>query len=204
MPPTPFADMSLRQFLEATGAQSPTPGGGAVASAVGALSASLAQMVVNYSVGKKSLAEHQPALSAAVTAMGRVRDVMLELAEEDAAAYGLVNELTRLSEGDARKERELPAAAAASVQVPMAVAAAGVDLLLRFEGLVKITNPQLKSDLAIAAILAEAAVRASGCNVAVNAPLMPDASERNKTRAEMVKMENDARKWCARVCAACG
>src|SRR3954462_11770964 len=115
----PFASTTLHEFLTQTAAKTPTPGGGAVASAVGALSAALAQMVVSYSLGKKNLADHQPRLNDAAHILERARGLLMELAEEDAAAYGLVNELQKLPETDPRRA-QLPAANAASVQVPLA------------------------------------------------------------------------------------
>jgi formiminotetrahydrofolate cyclodeaminase len=97
---------------------------------------------------------------------------MLALADEDAAAYGVVNELSKLPEGDPRRE-ELPGAQAASTQVPLTVAAAAVDLLRLFRELASITNPHLRSDLGIAAVLARATVEASRWNVMINLPSLP-------------------------------
>jgi formiminotetrahydrofolate cyclodeaminase len=198
-----FSHHTVAEFLAATAAKSPTPGGGAVASIVGALAAALAQMVVNYSAGKKSLAAHEPELRDSLGRLERARAVMLELAEEDAAAYGLVNELSKLSDGDERKQRELPAATRASVQVPMAVMAACVDLLRHFERLASITNRQLRSDLAIAAILAECTARASRWNIAVNVPFLPDESERTAAMQQTLAMVDESAALCKRVCAAC-
>ena len=48
--------MSVREFLSATAAKTPTPGGGSVAALVAAIGASLAQMALGFSVGKKALA----------------------------------------------------------------------------------------------------------------------------------------------------
>src|SRR5947208_875693 len=90
----------LGEFLEQVGAKTPAPGGGAVASTVGALACALGRMVVAYSVQKKALAEHWGELERAGTVLARAGEIMLELAEEDAAAYGLVNELSRLPETD--------------------------------------------------------------------------------------------------------
>ena len=53
------ATTAIGQFLEAAAAKQPTPGGGSVTALVGALSASMAEMVVNYSAGKKGLEPHR-------------------------------------------------------------------------------------------------------------------------------------------------
>src|SRR5262245_33046677 len=90
---TGLASLTLHDFLAQVGAKTPAPGGGAVASAAGAIAAALAKMVVSYSIGKKSLAEHQPMLQQAAGSLERASALLLALADEDAAAYGLVNEL---------------------------------------------------------------------------------------------------------------
>src|SRR5262245_5876212 len=91
-PMQPLASYTIADFLEALAARTPTPGGGAVASAVGATAAALARMVVAYSLGKKSLAAHQPALEIAARELDVARALLLRLADEDAAAYALLSE----------------------------------------------------------------------------------------------------------------
>lgn len=177
-----LADMTVQEFLDATASKTPTPGGGAVASAVGALAAALAQMVVNYSIGKKNLAQHEPHLRGSIMRLTRAGELLLALADEDAEAYGLVNELSRLPEGDARRQRELPEAQRAAVQVPMSVIAACVDLLRHFVDLASITNRHLRSDLAIAAVLADAAARDSRWNVLVNIPSLDEPARMDASR----------------------
>lgn len=169
----PLSSLTLADFLDQTAAKTPTPGGGAIASVTGALAAALAQMVVSYSVGKKSLAAHEPALRSALAELTAARTVLLTLAEEDAAAYGLVNELMRLPETDLRRLAEFPGAVRTAVAVPQSVLAAAINLLRHFEQLAPITNHHLRSDLAIAAVLAEATARASAWNIRINASLVP-------------------------------
>ena len=197
-----FASQPLSEFLASIASKTPTPGGGAVASAVGALAAALAQMVVAYSVGKKSLAQHEPRLQESVKVLERARMLLLELADEDAAAYGTVNELSKLPEGDPRRAA-LPGAQAASVQVPLAVMAAGVDLLRLFETLAPITNKQLRSDLAIAAVLADATVRASRWNVAVNVAFLSDVHAQESTTKAAGSLVAESTRLCAVVERAC-
>lgn len=182
-----FAQLTVRDFLAQTAAKQPTPGGGAIAGVCGALAASLGQMVVSYSLGKKNLAQHQPLLEDAAKRLERARAMLLELADEDAIAYGLVNELSKLPESDARRIKELPTAQEASVRVPMAVGATGVDVLRLLRELCGKTNAYLRSDLAIAAVLAEATTRSAHWNVLINAPSLADAGRR-----ETVVRESEA------------
>ena len=53
--PTPMFDRTTRidEFLDAAAAKRPAPGGGSVTALAGALAASMGEMVVNYSVGKR-------------------------------------------------------------------------------------------------------------------------------------------------------
>lgn len=198
-----FASMTFRDFLDQTSAKTPTPGGGAVASAVGALAGALGGMVVSYSIGKKSLAAHEPVLRDAAAVLANARTLMLALAEEDAQAYGLVNELMRLPESDPRRMAEEPAAILASARVPLAAMAASVDLLRLFGALAPVTNRQLRSDLGIAAVLAEAACRSSEWNVRVNVALIKDAGAKSSIEHDASRMLAESVRLCRAVEAAC-
>jgi len=198
----PLADDTLEKLLDDIAARSPAPGGGAVVSIVGAVASALAQMVVNYSIGRKSLAPHEPALRDALAALDRARALLLELAQEDMAAYAALNETQRLPESDPRRARDLPALALAASRIPLAVVAACSDTLRRLEDLAPITNPHLRSDLAIAAVLADAAARAGRWNVAINAPLLPP-DEARALLAEADSLLRTSAERLARIQSAC-
>jgi formiminotetrahydrofolate cyclodeaminase len=170
-------DRRFKDLLEQLGAKTPTPGGGAVASAAGALGVALGNMVLAYSVGKKSLAAHDAHLRDAAARLLRAQEVLLQLAAEDEAAYGLVSELQRLPDDDPRRA-DLPAATLAASQVPLSCMATCMSVLGILDDLPEITNPQLRSDLAIAAVLAEAAARSAAWNVVANLPHLPDERSR--------------------------
>jgi len=179
-----FASLSVQGFLNELGAKTPAPGGGAAACMTGATAAALAHMVVEYSLGKKNLAEHQAELAHASATLARARKVMLQLADEDAAAYALVNELRKLPETDARRIAEFPDAAGAAIAAPRATLALCIDLLRLIESLCGRTNRHLRSDLAIAAVLGEAAARSAWWNVSVNLSMVADEAERGRLAAE--------------------
>lgn len=179
---TPIAEQRFADFLAALAARSPTPGGGAAAGAVGAVAASLAEMVVAYSLGKKDLANHAPTLEAARAALARARSLFTTLADEDAQAYALFSELSRLPAADPRRAAELPAAVDACTAAPLAMLAAAADLSALCRDLAPITNRHLRSDLAIAAVLADAAARASRWNVLVNIPSLDEPARMDASR----------------------
>jgi formiminotetrahydrofolate cyclodeaminase len=205
-PPNTAAPLAHHRFdalLAALAAKTPAPGGGAAACATGALAAALAGMVVSYSVGKKDLAPHQPALLAAQQELARARTVLLTLGDEDAQAYALLNALQKLPETDPRKAAELPAASLACVQIPLACVAVNADLLRLMERLSTTSNRHLRSDLAIAALLADAAARAGAWNVRINLPLLPDESARAARERELAALLEICAAIAARVQAAC-
>lgn len=198
-----FASLGVGAFLDQLAAKSPAPGGGAAACMAGATAAALAHMVVAYSVGKKNLAEHQPLLESAAAALQRARAMLLQLADEDAAAYALVNELQKLPEGDARRTAEWGGAVAAAVAAPRAAMAICMEVLRMTESLAGKSNAHLRSDLAIAAVLAEAAARSAWWNVRINLSLVADAGERGRLAAEGERVSADAAAIRGRVEGAC-
>ncbi len=167
--PDGFSRLTIADFLQLVGEKTPTPGGGAVASVVGALGAALARMVVSYTRGKRTSPHTSPALTDADRVFGNAGRPLDAPRRRRREGLRHAPPTHAASPEDDPRRASLPAAVAASVQVPLAVVAACVDLLRRFEGLAATTNRHLRSDLAIAAILADAAARASWWNIAVNA-----------------------------------
>jgi formiminotetrahydrofolate cyclodeaminase len=175
---TDFKHLTVEEFLQAVAAKSPTPGGGAVASVTAALAAALAQMVVQYSIGKKSLAAHDEIHKAGLERLKNDLIAALDLAEEDAKAYGELNELWKLDQNDPRRKREFPGAVQRAIAAPRRVLDLSLTMLNTMRSLMGLTNSMLASDLAIAAVLADAAARAAAWNMRINLPLLADESQR--------------------------
>src|SRR5687767_9128329 len=81
------ATVTVADFLDAAAAKQATPGGGSVSALVGALAASMAEMVLNYSVAKKDLAAHAQANQQALHELTNARKVLTQLMIEDQLAY---------------------------------------------------------------------------------------------------------------------
>ncbi|MEN0019963.1 MAG: cyclodeaminase/cyclohydrolase family protein [Planctomycetota bacterium] len=198
----PLHEMPLGKLLESTASKSPTPGGGAIAAVTGALGAALAGMSVAFSVGKKSLAEHEDELQQAADDLKQMQHDWLGLSQADASAYAEMNRLQRLDEGDPARAG-LAAAIQAATNVPMQGCRMAETALHKFERLSGITNRWLLSDLAIAAVLAEAACRACAWNVRVNLPSIEDATRRAELDAEAAALVRTCRELTERVEDAC-
>src|SRR3954466_4574414 len=90
MPIEPSA--SIAQFLDATAAKQPAPGGGSVTALAGALAAAIGEMVLQYSIGRKGvLPADETKLREALAEMTRARNILVELMIEDQAAFGALS-----------------------------------------------------------------------------------------------------------------
>ena len=172
-------DQSVRDFLAATAAKSPTPGGGSVAALAGALAAAMGEMVVNYSLGKKSLAAFEPQLRPVLEALNRARALMLDLMVEDQSAFESLRAAKKLPAG-AEREKAIKLAVDNCIRVPQSISATAVVVLRLSESIVDIANVFLLSDLAVCGDLAMAAARCAQYNVRVNLAEVQDAQERIK------------------------
>lgn len=172
------ASTPIDRFLDAAAAKQPAPGGGSVTALVGALAASMGEMTLNYSVGKKGLEVHAERLKADSAEFHRARLALLQLMSEDQSAYEALTAARKLppsSERDAKVNETLWA----SIRAPQTMAAMAAAVLGLCERVVDRANFHLLSDLAVCAELSMAAVRCAGCNVRVNLADITQESERN-------------------------
>lgn len=187
-----LVNLTLDDFLSAVAKRASTPGGGAVAAAAGALAACLARMVTGYSVpnDEEGNANH-PAAQILVRLIEF--DVRLRsLVDEDAQAYEAYVAASRDKSGRPEALERREAVTRMSMEVPMQIASASNDVLGALQELTAVANKWLLSDLEASAILAEAAVRAAGCFVRVNAAALKDEAGANSARLEVKTLEESA------------
>ena len=200
---TNLANMTVSDLLTQIAAKVPAPGGGAAVCINAALGVALAQMAIAYSLGKKDLARFHDELTEAQAQLLRARAVLLELGDEDAAAYRLVNELQRLPETDPRRVAELEAATLAAANVPLAAMAACVDVLRVMDKLPGKLNTRLISDFVIGAVTIEAACRCSAMNVSVNLAEFADQEQAETLEAQSDTMLDSASELVSTIGDAC-
>ncbi|MCC6422848.1 MAG: cyclodeaminase/cyclohydrolase family protein [Phycisphaerales bacterium] len=185
-------DVTIREFLDAAAAKKPTPGGGSVAALVGALAASMGEMVLNYSVGKKDLAVYAGELKSALESFHRARRILTQLMEEDQAAFEVISTIKKLPIDNAERIDRLPAALLACIRAPQTMAATGVAILELCDRMVDRVNYYLLSDLAVSADLAMATVRCAVYNVRVNLGDITEVDERRSIESTCGQMLSHA------------
>src|SRR2546421_1947763 len=99
------ATHTIDSFLTAAAGRQPAPGGGSVTALVGALAASMGEMTLNYSVGKKGLEAHAGKLREALSEFHRARQLLIELMAEDQSAYESLTAARKLPEGSEERSR---------------------------------------------------------------------------------------------------
>jgi glutamate formiminotransferase/formiminotetrahydrofolate cyclodeaminase len=186
LPETYDQNHTIKAFLDAAAAKQPAPGGGSVAALAGALAASMGEMVVNYSVGKKTLAAYEADLQEALKEFHRARQLMLALMAEDQAGYVALTEMRKKLKDGACKPEHFDAALLASIRVPQAIGATAVAVIELADRMAQKVNHYLLSDLAVCAELAMATARCATYNVRVNLSDVKDAGERDHFE-----------RWCA-------
>lgn len=170
----------LSDYLDTLAAEQPAPGGGSATGLVGAVAAALVSMVARYTVGRPKFAEAETQVRAALDEAEALRERLMALAEEDAAAYEAVAAARkRPRKTDAEKAARRAAvqdATRAAVTPPLEMAAA-CRRALELSGIVAHHgNHLLASDAGVAVLFSEAALRASAINVRVNLASIDDAA----------------------------
>jgi formiminotetrahydrofolate cyclodeaminase len=199
-----LTSMTVGAYLDQLAAAVPVPGGGAVAGVTLAQANALGAMVVGYAIGKPKFAAYDAIHRAAHAAFEYGRRHALELAEQDAAAYGELNRLWRLPKED-------PARAGFTDAVLAAIAAPEATLMLAHATigelgvLIGTTSASLASDLRIAIELVAAGARAGQENVRINLPSVVDeglrASIAARTESLLARIGDAARHQLDRLAA---
>lgn len=171
-----FRDLTLAEFGEKLASPEPVPGGGSASAAAASLAASLVAMVATLSAGRPKYADHAALHEVSIPAARRLARELLDLADEDAAAYAacaFALKLPREAFADREfRDQQIRAAARVAAEVPLRCVERCREVLVLAEALAGRSNVNASSDLRVAALLAEAAGHGAAENVLVNIPLI--------------------------------
>ena len=170
-------DARMSDWLGQLADRTPAPGGGAVAALCAASAAALLEMVANYTTGKK-WADREDAMRDVIGEVAELRSRAAQLAVDDAAAFGAVGEAYALpkatDEEKAARSAAIQQATLGAAEPPVQVGRLAVRLVAIADALVDPANPNVLSDVGVAAATARAALSGSITNITVNAAFLTD------------------------------
>ncbi len=186
---TTFAQTPLNQFIQQAASDAPVPGGGGIAALAGALGAAMASMAANFTVGKPKFVEHDALMRETLAALNPLIAGFTKAIDNDADAFSAISQAYKLPrETDEQKQTRKQAintALTASMRVPLSVCLQCKEAAELLPPLAETGNPNLLSDVEVAGIMLEAAVRAGRTNVLVNsASLQSDEARQAEISAE--------------------
>ncbi len=188
----------MRENLEPAASGQPTPGGGSVSALVGALGVTMAEMAANFTVGKEKLRDVALQVTELLSALTDARANLLDLMEKDIAAYAEVSSAYSLPRGTdedkAARTQAIQEALAVALAAPLEAMQVTVAALEAARKLVDIANPNLISDVGVAAELLLGAMRGARLNVDVNLAYLKDTVLIDRTRREADALETGGRR----------
>src|SRR5262244_72451 len=162
-------------FIEQLAAATATPGGGSAAAAAGAMAAALGSMVAGMSRGKKAYQQYERELSAALAKLAQLREALKAAIDADAESYSQVMAAYKQAKSSSNGDALIETAMQGATSVPLETAQKAREVADIVATLRPITNPNMGSDLTVAAALANAAVEGALANVEINLASLKDA-----------------------------
>jgi glutamate formiminotransferase/formiminotetrahydrofolate cyclodeaminase len=183
-----LAGMTLRGFVDELSMDSPAPGGGSVAALCGALSAGLAAMVANLTVGKKGYEAAREEMIATAVRAQALKDRLLEAVDADTKAFNKVMEAFRLPkatpEQAAEKDRAVEAANKEATLVPLGVIEMAVEAVRLARTAAAKGNKNSVSDAGVAGLAGQAAGEGAYANVLINLQNISDLKFASRVRRQ--------------------
>ena len=173
-----YLNAKLEQYLEQLASGEAIPGGGSAAALSGALGAALLAMSARFTVGREKYAAYEEVAQRVLAAADETRLELQQLIEKDAeafAGYGAAMALPRTSEQEkATRKAALQQATLESARIPLQIAGHCARLLQHAVALAENCNPNLVSDVAVAAHMCKAALDSAIINVRLNLKYLDD------------------------------
>ena len=192
-----YIDGTIRAYADDAAAGAPTPGGGSIAALAGALGMAMACMAANFTVGKKKYRSVEGQVRERLASCLKARDELLRLMDEDARAYAAVSKAYGMPKESAEEKQArteaIQAALVTAMESPLCVVRVCRDALRAVAALADLANPNLISDVGVAAILGEAALRAGKLNVEINLSGLKDEALAAATRSEIENAASEAK-----------
>jgi formiminotetrahydrofolate cyclodeaminase len=160
------AEQRISDFLERLASDAPAPGGGSAAALNGALGAALVHMVAALTAEKARYAQFEALAQELLRESQKLMDEFLVLIDRDIAAFSVVAGVYAMPKGTedekAVRRAAMQEALRGGAAPPLALMRCALDALKLTKRAVGHSNPNVASDLGVAALNLKAAPRAGG------------------------------------------
>jgi formiminotetrahydrofolate cyclodeaminase len=184
-----YRSQPIDAYLADAAAGIPAPGGGSVSALVGALGTTMACMAANFTVGKKKFRDVEGEVRQLLEQLQAGLDQLASQMDRDVEAYSTLDAAYGLPKGTpaekAARTQAIQDALRVALATPLAALRACRQLIGLLDRLVEIANPNLISDVGVAAIVLDAALRGAKLNVEINLAWLKDAEFVAATRQEI-------------------
>lgn len=177
---------AAEKFNQALSSSDPAPGGGAAAAMTAAMGCSLALMAAGTTLLKKSTAqEARSRLEQSVRKLGAFKTRLIELMQEDAAAYSAYVVAQKLPKEDPGRAQAMQDALAYAARVPADTATTALHCLREIQTIQPDVAPVILSDAHCARHLLQSALRCCIENIQANLAFIQDQTLAEKLHKQM-------------------
>ncbi len=168
------AQQTCQGFLDALASKAPTPGGGGASALVGAVGTALCTMVGNYTVGKKKYAQVEGEVKALMGRAEGLREQLLALIDEDAAAFEPLSKAYAIPKEDPGREAVMEQCLRDAAAPPMKLLRLCCEAIDLHREMLDKGSALMLSDVGTGVILCQSAMQGAALNVKVNTKSMHD------------------------------
>lgn len=169
--------LTIRDFCDRLGTNTPTPGGGSVSSLAGALAVSLINMVIAYTVNNPRYSDYKSEFESYYIRGLALKDRLLKLIDLDAQGFLPLSEVYKLPKDDPSRPKKYEEALRVALKAPLAMFKSLLEVIDLTIAVYKGANRMLISDAKVALELALAALKSSAIMVEVNLDGLKEADE---------------------------
>lgn len=192
--------MTVKAFANETAADSPAPGGGSIAAAVGAFGVALGTMVANLSASKRGWEERTAEFSPWAEKGQHIKDKLLALVDEDTRAFNTILTAFGLpkdtEEQKAFRKSAIQQASKYATEVPFRTLKTAVEAIPLLQEMVNKGNPNSLSDAGVGAACMLTAMQGAWMNVLINAQGLEDKAWASDITAKAEKLIQEGRSAC--------
>lgn len=205
-----LANLTVKEFLAVTAANTPVPGGGSISALNGAIATALTEMVAQLTIGKKKYADYDGQMRAIAVEAATIRERLIELIDKDSEAYNRVFSAFKLPKETENEQvarnHEIQEATKEAARIPMQVAEEVGSVMETIIYVAKKGNQNAVTDACVAMMAARTCVLGALLNVRINLSSIKDESfvaqmkkQADHLEAEAIRIETKLSDWVKKV-----